>query len=287
MLNKSRLKAEILLALMCIIWGGTFSFVRESLQSTDPQLYLALRFSFALPVSYLLFFRKIKLNCRDTFVKGMLLGVVLYLAFLFQTIGQAYTTATRSGFITALYIVFVPIFLAIWRLKLPSLNVILATLFALAGVGLLSGPEIFGIEPGIGEWLTICCAFLFALQILLAQRLPNKDNTWGLHFWQIFAVVILSWSGWLAFGENRLSFDGQLITSLLFNGILGTVVAFGIQLKYQPQTSAERAAIIYSFEPLFAGLIAYIFLGEQLGLIEIAGGGLILAGLMLSKNDKI
>jgi drug/metabolite transporter (DMT)-like permease len=135
---------------------------------------------------------------------------------------------------------------------------------------------------GAGDWLTIACALLFALQILMADRLPVKGRVWTLHFWQIATVALLSTLGWLLLGEARLRMDTQLVISLLINSVFGTVVALGLQLRYQPETTPERAALVYSFEPVFAALMAFGILGERLGPMEWAGGIFILLALRMA-----
>jgi len=279
-----RTRAELALALMCVIWGSTFSLVRESLGGTDPWLFLTLRFGLALPACALLFGSRISYTDTATMTRGLGLGVVLFLAFLTQTLGLQSISASRSGFLTALYIVCVPLLVAAWTRRAPSWRSLTAAGVSLAGVALLSGMRVGG-EPmrlSRGDGLTITCALLFALQILLADRLPVKGRVWTLHFWQIATVAALSLLGWLLLGENRLRLDGQLAVSLFINSVFGTVVALGLQLRYQPATTPERAALVYSFEPVFAALMAFGILGERLGPLEWAGGLLILLALRLA-----
>lgn len=279
-----RLKAEVNLALMCVIWGSTFSLVRESLTGTDPWLFLALRFGLAVPACLLIFGGRLDLRDAPTRRSGLALGGVLFLAFLTQTLGLQSISASRSGFLTALYIVLVPLLMALWERRSPSLRTLGAAGVSLAGVALLSGLSLGGesFKLGLGEGLTLLCAALFALQILLADRLPVAGKVWSLHFWQIATVAGLALLGWLLVGEWRLRADGQLALSLFINSVFGTVVALGLQLRYQPDTTPERAALVYSFEPVFAALMAVWILGERLGPLEWLGGGLILLALRLA-----
>ena len=286
-MNKAA-RAEIFLALMCLIWGATFSLVRESLAATDPYLYLALRFSLALPLSALLFHRHLSLRDKALMRSGLLLGLAMTGGFLFQTVGLAYTTASRSGFITAIYIVLVPLLLALKRRRLPARAVLLAAVLATLGVGLLSG----GLDAfrgggwlGLGETLTLLCGMFFALQILLSGALPTAENQWTLHFWQLATVTVLAWLCWFVFGTATITPDLQLVISLLFTGVLGTVIAFAFQLRYQRETTAERAAVVFSLEPVFAAVTAFLLLGERLGGLELLGGGLILIALLLSRKS--
>ena len=281
-----RLHAELWLALMCVIWGATFSLVRDSLGGTDPWLFLALRFWVALPFCWILFGRRIDLRDRRTAGRGLLLGGVLFLAFLAQTLGLVHTTASRSGFLTSLYIVMVPLLLAAWQRRRPRWRSLAAALVSLAGVALMSGPNLQG-GLAAGDALTVLCAAIFALQIILADRLPVAGRVWTLHFWQIATVAVLALAGWLLLGEPRLRPDGQLLVSLLFNGALGTVVALGLQLRFQQETTPERAALVYSFEPVFAAGMAVLILGERLGWPELAGGALILAALRLADPGPV
>ncbi len=277
---------------MCVIWGSTFSLIRESLAGTDPLVYLCLRFAVAAPVALLVFRRRIDLRDTSALWRGALLGAVLFLGFLFQTLGLSHTTATRSGFLTALYIVFVPVLLAFLRRRAPRPRVLLATLCALGGLVLMSGPGLWDLaalsgsairtNAGVGEVQTVVCALFFALQILMAGRFPSAARTWSIHFWQLLTVLLLSALALPVLGEPRIRWDGQLALSLFVTGILGTVLALGLQLRFQRETTPERAAVIYSFEPVFAALAAFLLLGERIGGPELLGGVLILAGLQLA-----
>lgn len=283
---KRRTRAELMLLAMCLIWGTTFSLIRESLSGTDPYLYLLLRFSIALPFCALAFRGRISYTDVSMIKKGLLLGSVLFLGFLFQTLGLVHTTAARSGFLTALYIIMVPLMLALWTWRPPSLRTLLAALSSLGGVALLSGLTSGGGPAfGIGDYLTMLCAVFFALQILLTDKLPDRGNVWTLHFWQLATVAALSLPSWLILGEPRITPDLQLWVSLLFTGVLGSVVALGLMLRYQPETRPERAALVYSFEPVIAALVAFLLLGEVLGGLEIAGAGLIFLALFLAEEQ--
>jgi drug/metabolite transporter (DMT)-like permease len=283
---KARTRAELMLVAMCVVWGTTFPLIRGSLAGTDPWLYLLMRFALASAFCLLVFHRKIQLFDLASLKRGLLLGLVLFMGFLLQTLGMVETSAGRSGFLTALYIVMVPLFISLWKLKWPRGRTLLAALLSLVGVAFLSGlkgSDLAGFSNG--DLLTILCAAFFAIQILLTDVLPNRENVWTLHFWQLLTVALLSLPGWLILGEPRWEPGLQLWTSVLFTGILGSVLALGVMLRYQRETRPERAALVYSFEPVFAALMAFLLLGEKLGLGELAGAGLILLALFMAEEQ--
>jgi drug/metabolite transporter (DMT)-like permease len=282
-------RSEIYLALMCVLWGFTFPVIRGSLESTDPHLYLSLRFLIAAPLTGIIFRRRIDLSDFKTLLTGIFLGTVLFAGYITQTIGLAYTTATRSGFLTALYIVMVPLLMGAYRRRLPTSRMLLAAFLAFGGVAVMSGSGLFtgaGLQFGLGDWLTVACAFFFAIQILLTGALPRPGRVWTLHLSQLSTVAVLSTISFFLFGEARVTWDADLGLSLLVTGLLGTVLALGIQLRYQRDTTPERAALVYSLEPLFAAAAAWLMLSERMSMYGFAGGLLILTSLVLSAKDE-
>jgi drug/metabolite transporter (DMT)-like permease len=285
-------RSEILLALMCVIWGFTFPMIRGSLNTTDPHLYLALRFGLAAPLSYIVFRKRIDLRDWKVLLSGLFLGSILYVGMFFQTLGLVYTTASRSGFLTALYIVMVPLMMSAYRRKWPDWRVLLAALLSLVGVAFMVGWKPWASLPpsagglGVGDMLTIACAIAFAFQILFTGALPKPGRVWTLHFSQLSTVALLSFFSYTAFGEPRVLWNPELALSLFVTAALGTVLALGLQLRFQPDTSPERAALVFSAEPIFAALASWFLLSEHLGTGGLMGGALILFALLLSARAE-
>ena len=266
-------RAELILLGITAIWGSTFPVMKVSLNGISPVLLLAYRFGIASLVMLLLFGRRaIK---RNTLKAGFVLGITLFFGHAFQIVGLKYTTPTNSGFITALYVVFTP-FIAYFLLEDEiRRNDVVSLLLAIPGLYLISGAT---LHINYGDALTILCAISFAFQIVLVHRYSGLDYL-SLSFWQIFWNFIFSAVYSALFEGLEMPNDTSTWLGIIYLAIFATVLTFTLQVKYQGETRAQRAAMIYSAEPLFSYLTSFLFLGEVLSIKGNIGGLLILAGI--------
>ncbi|WP_297506037.1 DMT family transporter [Thermococcus sp.] len=266
-------RAELILLGATVLWGFTFPAMKVSLDYIPPVLFLSYRFGLA-SLLMLLIFRGRVLR-RETLREGFVLGLTLFFGHGFQIVGLKYTTASNSAFITSLYVVFTPFigyFLIGERVK-PRDFMSLAV--ALAGLYLISGAK-GGIS--FGDALTALCAVSFAFQIVLVQRFGYGDYL-SLSFWQIFWNFVFSTIFALLF--EPLSFPTAILpwAGIVYTAVFGTVVAFTLQARYQRETRAYRAALIYSMEPIFGSISAFVLLGERFTARSILGAFLIMAAV--------
>lgn len=266
-------RAELVLLGITAIWGFTFPAMKVSLEYVSPILFLAYRFGIASLLMLLLF--RGRVLRRETLFEGFVLGVTLFFGHGFQIVGLKYTTASNSAFITSLYVVFTP-FIAYFLLgDRPGLRDVLSLMMALTGLFLISGAS---LGFNYGDLLTVLCALSFAFQIVLIQRFGEKDYL-SLAFWQIFWNFALSFA--YATAVEGLTLPGGINAwmGILYTGIFATVVAFTLQVRYQRETKAYRAALIYSAEPVFGHVSAFITMGEVLSTKGYLGALLILSGM--------
>jgi drug/metabolite transporter (DMT)-like permease len=234
-----------------------------------------------------IFFRRLRSIPVAALRAGVGIGTVMWLGYELQTVGLLYTTASRSGFLTSLCVVLVPILLAlVWR---RSINryILAGVACALAGLYLLCLPSTQSLSFSVlnrGDLLTIACAFAFALQIILVSRAVQHCSPAHLvpvqvaacALWMLLTLPVAEPHGWL-----RLT--PALLAALAFTALLGTVACFLIQAWAQRLTPPTHAALIYSLEPVIAALLSYFFLGERLTPRGLLGAALILAGLLASE----
>ncbi|WP_297536156.1 DMT family transporter [Thermococcus sp.] len=266
-------RAELILLTITAMWGFTFPAMKVSLDYLPPILFLAYRFGIASLLMLILFRSKVLRN--DTLWEGFLLGLTLFFGHGFQIVGLEYTTASNSAFITSLYVVFTP-FIAYFLLgERVKARDVLSLAIALTGLYLISGAS---SSIGYGDFLTALCAVSFAFQIVLVQRFGEKDYL-SLAFWQIFWNFVFSLI--FALAVEPKVFPRELLPwlGLLYTALFGTVVAFTLQVKYQKYTTAYKAALIYSMEPIFGSLSAFILLGERFTGRALLGAGLIMASV--------
>lgn len=271
-----------------IIWGWTFVLVKEGASELGPLTFLALRFALALFALLLLFWGRLRpgLN-RGALRAGLWIGLSLFSGYLFQTWGLLYTTATKSGFITGLAVVLVPLLSAlVFKERVPPRGWLGAGLAALGlglilfGQGKAAGPEL-GLN--LGDFLTVLCALSFALQVISVGRFVNPGNYPAILVIQIGTVFVLSLVGAFLAERPRLALSPKGLEAVLITGLLATALAFFIQNRFQPLSTPTQAAIIFSAEPVFAGLFGYLLLGERLTGLQFLGAAGILSGIIASQ----
>lgn len=272
--NTAMKRAELALLGVTVFWGFTFPAMKVSLKYLPPVLFLAYRFGIASLLMLLIFGRKALK--RETLREGFILGLTLFFGHGFQIVGLKYTTASNSAFITSLYVVFTP-FIAYFMLgERVTRRDLTSLVLAVIGLYLISGA---GTSINYGDFLTLLCAISFAFQIVLVHKFGEKDYL-SLTFWQLLWNFIFSSLFTLAFEEQVFPKEPLPWVGVLYTAVFATVIAFTVQLKYQRYTKAQRAALIYSSEPVFGSLAAYITLGETLSLRGYLGAALIMNGIL-------
>jgi len=217
---------------------------------------------------------------------GLLLGLFMVLGFIFQTIGLQYTTATKSAFITAANLIFIPfIQYAVMRSK-PKLNSLLGAIVVIIGLYILS--ESFEIIPNIGDLLTLFCAFFFAIHIVLLNKFSGSSDLKILILGQFVTSAVLGliftfFYEHLVMNEINFTLKPVLIVTLIYTTIFSTLISIVLMTKFQHLTTPLRAGIIYNMEPLFALLFAYLILNEIMKANQISGAVIMVCGLMISE----
>ncbi len=266
-------RSEAVLLGITAIWGTTFPVMKVSLEYVSPILFLAYRFGIASLLMLLLF--RGRVLRKDTLLEGFILGLTLFFGHGFQIVGLRYTTASNSAFITSLYVVFTP-FIAYYLLGQRIRGRDFAALaVALAGLYLISGAS---MSFSYGDLLTALCAVSFAFQIVLVEKFGEKDYL-SLAFWQILwnfllALAYASIAEGLYVPESTVAWGG-----IIYTGVFATVLTFTLQTKFQRDTRAHRAALIYSAEPIFGYISSFLTLGEVLSPTGYLGALLILAAI--------
>jgi len=264
-----------------VIWGGTFVVEKIALRDISPVLLVVVRFWLATLLVAALWLPRLRKMTKETLRDGLILGLTLFLGFLFQTIGLAYTTASRSGFITSLTVVFVPFVVIGLTRKLPSLWAWTGVALAAIGLWFFTQPALEGIHTG--DFLTLLCAVSFAFQIALIEIYTRRHDLVQMLFLELLVTSILALPALPLLEKPVLHMTRSLIWAVLFCATLATVGALYIQNAAQSKTSATRAAVIYTAEPVFAALFAFFTLGERFNLSGFIGAGLILAAVLASE----
>ncbi len=210
--------------------------------------------------------------------RGVVLGLLLALGYTTQTVGLGTTTAGNSAFVTSLSVVLTPLVAAVrWR-RLPERRLAPALLLAVAGLVLLTRPDLGRLAAG--DLWTLGCALAYAVYLVELSAALAVSPYLPLLYHQVITVAVAT-GAWAALLERRAPrWTGEVALSLALTTLLSTVLALYLQNRYQGRTTATRAALIFATEPVFATLFAALLLGELVPAGWAAGAGLILAAVL-------
>ncbi len=279
------IQAEIYLLGIVIIWGSTFAIIKDILDQIMPFTFLAYRFFLATFILYVMLWKKIKNIDRMILKKGSLIGISLFLGYTFQTVGLKYTTATKAGFITGLSVVLVPIISHFFIKEKVNRNSVIGVILAFIGLWFLNYSNSFSFN--LGDFLVLLCAISFAMHIISVGLYTKKMDYVSLVIVQLAIVFVLSLLMALVFErpEIHLSYSPNVWWSIVLTGVFATALAFYMQNRFQRYSTATKTAIIFSGEPIFSAMFAYLLLGEKVGLIAWIGGLLIIFGMIVSQRE--
>lgn len=263
-----------LLVAVTAVWGSTFVVVKSAVAHMAVMDFLAWRFALATIVMVAIRPRCLSRLSRRGLVEGVGLGLALGAGYVTQTFGLEHTSAAISGFITGLFVVFTPLLSGVLLRRRISAAAWLATALAGGGLALIS-LERLGF--GAGEWLTLGCAFFFALQIVGLGEWSGDNDPYALCVIQLLTAATCCV---VAAAPSSLAPPPDLgvWAAVVVTAVLATGVAFLVQTWAQSILSATRAAIVMTMEPVFAGISAAIA-GEVLGWRVLVGGAMVLVAM--------
>ncbi|PVD16311.1 multidrug transporter [Mesotoga sp. Brook.08.105.5.1] len=281
---KQKSKAYVNLLLVVAFWGLTFPVQKNILEGLSPVFYNALRFSFALLL--LIPIRKklgIRLS-RRSFTQGLILGLFLSGGYVFQTWGLVHTTASKSAFITALYVGLVAIIGPFVEKRIPNRYQILALAVSLVGLYFLTTPE---AGFNFGDLLTTLCAISFALHVVFISYFTEREDSGEMELLvpQIVVVIIVNLV-LIPFVDGGVRVSGSIVTVALFSAVFATIFAVAVQLRFQRFLGSVGASLIYVGEPAFALFFAMIILREIPGKMEVIGLLLMTAGMIFGGTSS-
>ncbi len=258
-------------------WGSTFFLLKDVVERVPVSDFLAVRFALAAAAVWLIAPRAVAALTPAERRYGVLLGVVYGAAQLLQTVGLQYTSASVSGFVTGMYVVFTPLLGAVLLRARIGRVVWLAVGLATLGLGVLS---LQGFAIGGGEALTLASALLYAAHIVGLGVWSSSRSAIGLTVVQLLTITIICGAA-AAPGGVVLPQTGGDWLALVYMALIAGALALVVQTWAQAHLAATRAAIIMTMEPVFAGVFAVLLGGEQLGPRVVLGGGLVLAAMYL------
>jgi drug/metabolite transporter (DMT)-like permease len=263
------------LAFAALLFGSTFVVIKEAIETLPPLGFVGWRFLLGSAALVALSPPKGKAVWRD----GLVAGILLCSGYAFQTVGLAHTSASNSGLITGLYVVFTPLLAAAVLRRAPRLLVTTGAVLAFAGLALLTLEE--GVSLRRGDLLTVACAVSYAAHIVYLSRVAARHRVVPFTAVQLLVTAVGGLIG-------AASFEGMPLPgpaswpALLLTGLAVSAGAFLLQVWSQTVIGASRTAIILALEPAFAVAAAALLLGERLAAQGWAGAALILAGIYVA-----
>jgi drug/metabolite transporter (DMT)-like permease len=267
---------RLALLLTTFIWGATFPATKAALEQIPPLSFLFFRFLLgAILIGAWLLIAQHRLHRDRAIIRASAIATVwLFLGYLLQTVGLRYTGASNSAFITALYVIIVPLIL-----RRFDRRVWLSTGIATVGLWLLVKPS---ASVNVGDLMTLGCSFAFATHIAVLERFTREVDSPSFLAWQMMAMVVLlvpmPWIDGLsaaAVAPTQVLLIGLGVTGGLATG------AFAVQLWVQRLLPAQQVALIFASEPAYAAWLSWYFLGESLDLQGWFGSALILIAVVI------
>lgn len=287
---KKQLKGSLALLCGTFIWGSAFIAQSVGMDLIGPFTFQAIRCMLAVIFLFLItliFDWKIgiqqslsKWKNKRLWMAGGICGCALFVAASLQQIGLVYTDPGKAGFLTAMYIVLVPM-LGIFVHRRPGLNAVISVVLALVGLYLLSFMGVTSIN--VGDLFLIGGALGFAVQILLIDRFAQDLDGLRLNCVQALVVAVLSVPFMLLTEELDM---GNILACWLplgFAGLLSMGVAYSLQIVGQKNLEPTTASLIMSLESVFAALGGWLILHNTMTPRELCGCGLVFAGVIISQ----
>ena len=303
-MNKHQVRQSCLLFLAAFIWGVAFVAQSNAMAYVEPFTFMAVRnyIGGCVLVIYLLILKGMGTPAREPakeaygrktpkwmlklgidwyhLLGGMICGTFLCIAGNLQQIGIQYTSVGKTGFLTAVYIILVPI-LGIFLKKKAGIRVWLGVAIALAGLYLLCVTEKFTIVPA--DFMLLGCALVFAMQILAVDFFIDRVDGVKLSCIQFFTCAVLSTIGMVIFEHPSIPAMLQAWLPILYAGVLSSGVAYTLQVVGQRDMNPTVASMILSLESVFSALAGWVLLKQVLSTKELLGCGLVFVAIILAQ----
>ena len=279
---RSRNRAELLLAGVITARATSYLFSKLIMQSMSMFNMLGIRFLLAFTLLLILFFKRIRKINRKTFAAGAVMGCLYFLVMTAELNGLKRTSSGNVSFLENTAIVIVPLLQAVLLRRFPRWKAVICALLCLIGVGFLTIGS--GMAFGAGEMFCMLAAFLYACAILTTDRLTHGNiDALASGIVQVGIIGALSLTASLLFEAPRLPSGMLEWTGIVMLAVVCSGFGFTLQPVAQSGTTAERAGMFCALNPMVATILGIVFLHEAFTVQSAVGGGLILAGILISE----
>ena len=270
------------LLLAAFTWGSAFCFIKQILDTVSPYYLLAFRFSLSAILLCLIFRKKLSQLTRHTFLHGVRLGVILYFEFFFYTIGLQYTTASKSAFICAGYMMIMPlVYFCIVR-KRPTVYEIMASFLCMTGLTCILCSDLSSLN--IGDAISSLTAVCYAIHIVYTGIYAKDDDPVLLNILQIGAAALLAAAVAFLSGPFPGALPSDAISGILYLAVMCTIIPYLLSVYGQRYVKTSTSGILLSFESVFGAALSILVLDEPFTPLFALGTILVVGSAVLSEQ---
>ncbi|MBA4687859.1 MAG: EamA family transporter [Candidatus Galacturonibacter soehngenii] len=282
--KKKKTIASFGLLVATLIWGFAFVVVKDALDYVPPVYMLAFRFTIASIGLLFVFSKRLRMININNVKSSIVLGILLYISYLLQTIGCLYTTAGKNAFITTIYVVIVPFLYWLISKQKPDIYCLVSAFMAIIGIGLLSLNSDLSIN--LGDVLTLLCGFGYAIHLIYINKYSKYQDPIILTFLQILVAAILSWltAPIMDGGFPVDATNPNIMIGMLYLGIGSTMIAYLLQNIGQKYIEPSTAALLLSMESVFGAIFSVLILKEIVTIKMLIGCSLIFTAVIMAET---
>jgi len=280
--KKNPALGRLALLVTTLIWGTSFVVQKNTLDDISTLHLLAIRFSIATVLMFIIAAKDIKKIDRSYIKGGVLMGIALACAYIVQTYGLVYTTPGKNAFLTASYVVMTPFLYWAYKKRRPGKHNLIAAFLCLIGVGLISLNGSMNIN--IGDILTIICGVFYAIHIIIIDEQAEGKSIALLTAIQFAVAAVLTWIPALIFEPAIENIPSGAVFSILFLGIVCTGICFLLQTYGQKNTPVSQAAILLTLESVFGTIASIIFYKEPMSIRLVLGFAAMFIAVLISET---
>ena len=267
--NKNTTLGRLSLLITTLIWGTSFVIQKNTLDDISTLYLLAIRFTIAAVLLFLMGIKDVRKLNRSYFKGGSLMGLALAAAYIVQTYGLVYTTPGKNAFLTASYCVMTPFFYWAYKKKRPGKHNVIAAVLCILGVGLISIDG--GMNVNFGDILTLVCGIFYAIHLIITDEHAVGKNPALLTAIQFAVAAVITWILAVLVEPFPANIPTGAVFSIGYLGVMCTAICYLLQTFGQKNTPASQAAIILTLESVFGTVISIIFYKEPMNFRLVLG----------------
>ncbi len=274
-------RQELALLAITVLWGGTYLVIHLAMRYSGPMFFVGIRFAVAGLAAALIFHRALRGVTRADLGAGAAIGLMIFFGYGLQTVGLQTISSSTSAFLTALFVPMVPfVQWAVFR-KRPHVMAFVGAALAFAGLVLLAGPDAFRVGLGVGEVVTLLSTVAIAAEIVMISLFAAKVNLGRVTVVQLLVCSVLAFVAMPVVGESVPAFSWVWLAAGVGLGLASCVIQLTMNWA-QKSVEPTRATIIYTGEPVWAGVIGRLA-GDRLPPLALVGAVLIVLSVLVSE----